>query len=52
MFVNASGLRERFYERKKVMYRLREIERRDIPVINGWRSDYDLSRKLGGGSIM
>lgn len=29
------------------MYRLRELERRDIPKINGWRSDRELAACLG-----
>lgn len=29
------------------MYRLREIERRDLPVINSWRNDRDLISHLG-----
>lgn len=29
------------------MYRLRELEREDIPIINSWRSDKDLIDKLG-----
>ena len=29
------------------MYRLRELERDDIPTINSWRSDKDLIDKLG-----
>ena len=31
------------------MYRLREIERYDLPEINKWHSDKELSKKLGGG---
>lgn len=30
------------------MYRLREIERRDIPEINKWHNDMKLSKNLGG----
>ncbi|GEN50357.1 GNAT family N-acetyltransferase [Alkalibacterium pelagium] len=29
------------------MYRLRELEREDIPAINSWRSDKDLIESLG-----
>lgn len=29
------------------MYRLREIERRDLPVINSWRNDEELISHLG-----
>lgn len=31
------------------MYKLREIERRDIPEINKWHNDKELSKTLGGG---
>lgn len=31
------------------MYKLREIERRDIPEINKWHNDMRLSKNLGGG---
>lgn len=31
------------------MYKLREIERRDIPEINKWHNDRELSKNLGGG---
>lgn len=31
------------------MYRLRELERRDIPEINKWHNDKELSKNLGGG---
>lgn len=31
------------------MYKLREIERRDIPEINKWHNDKELSKNLGGG---
>jgi len=31
------------------MYKLREIERRDIPEINKWHNDQELSKNLGGG---
>ena len=32
---------------KSVAYRLRELERRDIPIINGWRADRGLIACLG-----
>ncbi len=31
------------------MYKLRELERRDISSINKWRRDVDLVKNLGGG---
>lgn len=31
------------------MYKLREIERRDLKTINQWHNDYELSEKFGGG---
>lgn len=31
------------------MYKIREIERRDIPEINKWHNDKELSMNLGGG---
>ena len=31
------------------MYKIREIERRDIPEINKWHNDKKLSTNLGGG---
>ena len=30
------------------MYKLREIERRDLPSINTWHNDQVLSENLGG----
>lgn len=36
-------------KRNKNMYSLREIEHRDINVINKWHNDYTLSLNLGGG---
>lgn len=31
------------------MYKLREIERYDLPYINKWHNDLELSKSLGGG---
>ena len=31
------------------MYKLRELERRDIPTINKWHNDVNLAKNLGGG---
>ena len=33
------------------MYRLREIERYDLPEINKWHNDKELSKKLGGVQV-
>lgn len=32
------------------MYKLREIERYDLPYINKWHNDLELSKSLGGGA--
>lgn len=32
------------------MYKLREIERRDLPEINKWHNDQEMSKNLGGGT--
>lgn len=33
------------------MYKLRELERRDIAEINKWRQDVNLAKNLGGVQI-
>lgn len=29
------------------MYKLRELERKDLTIINSWRNDYELIEQLG-----